>query len=61
LVDGALQSPDPAAAFDALASQAGLSGTELPTEFAMINEILDSLPSHLCNQFLINFFNDLYV
>lgn len=61
MVHAALESPDPAAAFDDLAAQAGLSGNQLPTEFALINEILDALPNHLCNQFLINFFNDLYV
>ncbi|MBX3420545.1 MAG: aspartate aminotransferase family protein [Pirellulaceae bacterium] len=57
----ALGSPDPMAAFGQLAAQAGLVGTELPTEMAFINEVLDALPPAVCNQFLINFFNDLYV
>ena len=61
MVGFALQSPDPAAAFGQLAASAGLSGSDLPTEMAFINEILDILPDEVCNQFLINYFNDLYV
>jgi sphinganine-1-phosphate aldolase len=61
MVDAALQSPDPAAAFSPLAASAGLSGTELPGEMAFINEVLDSLPDELCSVFLVNYFNDLYV
>ena len=61
MVGFALQSPDPAAAFTQLAASAGLSGSDLPTEMAFINEILDILPDEVCNQFLINYFNDLYV
>ena len=61
MVEFALQSPDPAAAFTQLAASAGLSGSDLPTEMAFINEILDILPDEVCNQFLINYFNDLYV
>lgn len=61
LVDAALQSPDPEAAFSQLAAHAGLAGTELPSEMALINEVLDALPDPLCNVFLINYFNDLYV
>ena len=48
-------------AFEGLMALAGMSGTELPSEMAFINEFLDALPDPLCNQFLINFFNDLYV
>lgn len=61
MVGAALQSPDPAAAFGQLAASAGLAGTELPSEMAFINEVLDALPDPLCNEFLINYFNDLYV
>jgi len=61
LVGAALQSPDPEAAFGQLAASAGLAGTDLPTEMAFINEVLDALPDELCNVFLVNFFNDLYV
>jgi glutamate/tyrosine decarboxylase-like PLP-dependent enzyme len=61
LVGAALQSPDPAGAFGQLAAQAGLTGNQLPTEMAFINEVLDALPDELCNAFLVNFFNDLYV
>jgi hypothetical protein len=61
MVSAALQSPDPAAAFGQLAASAGLAGTELPTEMAFINEILDALPDEICNMFLVNYFNDLYV
>lgn len=61
MVQAALQSPDPEAAFAGLAQSAGLVGTELPTEMAFINEVLDALPDSLCNVFLVNFFNDLYV
>lgn len=61
MIAGALQSPDPEAAFSQLAAGAGLSGAELPSEMAFINEVLDNLPDELCNNFLINYFNDLYV
>jgi glutamate/tyrosine decarboxylase-like PLP-dependent enzyme len=61
MVEAALQSPNPEAAFGQLAANAGLNGTELPTELAFINEVLDALPDELCNVFLVNFFNDLYV
>jgi len=61
MVGAALQSPDPEAAFAQLAQSAGLAGTDLPTEMAFINEVLDALPDSLCNLFLVNYFNDLYV
>jgi sphinganine-1-phosphate aldolase len=61
MVGAALQSPDPEAAFNQLAATAGLTGTELPTELALINEVLDAMPDELCNVFLVNYFNDLYV
>ncbi len=61
MVQSALTSPDPQRAFAQLAQQAGLSGTSLPTDLAFINEVLDALPSQVCNEFLINFFNELYV
>ncbi|MEJ5225715.1 MAG: aspartate aminotransferase family protein [Anaerolineales bacterium] len=61
MVNAALQSPDPEAAFGQLAASAGLTGTDLPSEMAFINEVLDALPDSLCNVILVNFFNDLYV
>jgi sphinganine-1-phosphate aldolase len=61
MVGAALQSPDAEAAFGQLAASAGLTGTELPGEMAFINEVLDALPDELCNVFLVNYFNDLYV
>lgn len=61
MVATALQSPDPEAAFGQLAASAGLTGAALPSEMAFINEVLDALPDELCNVFLVNFFNDLYV
>ena len=61
MVGAALQSPDPEAAFNQLAQSAGLTGTDLPSEMAFINEVLDALPDPLCNVFLVNYFNDLYV
>jgi sphinganine-1-phosphate aldolase len=61
MVGAALQSPDPEVAFGQLAASTGLSGTELPTEMALINEVLDAMPDELCNVFLVNYFNDLYV
>lgn len=61
LVEAALQSPNPAEAFGQLAAQAGLAGSELPSEMAFINEVLEALPDELCNMFLVNYFNDLYV
>jgi glutamate/tyrosine decarboxylase-like PLP-dependent enzyme len=61
MVGMALQGPEPEAAFGQLAASAGLTGTELPSEMAFINEVLDALPDELCNVFLVNYFNDLYV
>jgi glutamate/tyrosine decarboxylase-like PLP-dependent enzyme len=61
MINAALQSPDPEAAFGQLAASAGLTGTELPSELAFINEVLDALPDELCNVFLVNYFNELYV
>jgi glutamate/tyrosine decarboxylase-like PLP-dependent enzyme len=61
MVAAALQSPNPGAAFGQLAASAGLTGAELPSEMAFINEVLDALPDELCNVFLVNYFNDLYV
>jgi sphinganine-1-phosphate aldolase len=61
MIGAALQGPDPEAAFQQLAASAGLTGTSLPREMAFINEVLDALPDELCNIFLVNFFNDLYV
>jgi len=61
MVGMALQGPDPEAAFGQLAASAGLTGTDLPEQMAFINEVLDALPDELCNMFLVNYFNDLYV
>jgi glutamate/tyrosine decarboxylase-like PLP-dependent enzyme len=61
MVGAALQSPVPAAAFNPLAAAAGLTGNELPSEMAFVNEVLDALPDELCNAFLVNYFNGLYV
>ena len=61
LVRAALESPDVETAFGQLATSAGLTGSELPSEMALINEVLDALPDDLCNEFLVNYFNDLYV
>jgi sphinganine-1-phosphate aldolase len=61
MVNAALQGPDPEAAFNQLAASAGLTGTDLPEEMAFINEVLDALPDALCNVFLVNYFNDLYI
>ena len=61
MVGAALQDPNPEAAFNQLAASAGLTGTELPSEMAFINEVLDALPDELCNVFLVNYFNYLYV
>lgn len=61
MVGAALRSPDPESAFGQLAASAGLAGTELPSEMTFINEVLEALPDELCNVFLVNYFNDLYV
>ena len=61
MIRAALQSSDPETGFGQLAASAGLAGTELPNEMAFINEVLDALPDELCNAFLVNYFNDLYV
>ena len=55
-----LGNPTPAA-FTELAALAGIQGSELPQEMAMINEVLDALPDELANVLLIEYFNDLYV
>ncbi len=57
----ALESPQPEEAFDQLAQMAGIVGSELPEEMALINEVLDAMPDDLANMMLINYFNDLYV
>jgi glutamate/tyrosine decarboxylase-like PLP-dependent enzyme len=61
IVEAALQSPDPTAALGQLAASADLAGTELLSQMAFINEVLDALPDELCNIILVNYFNDLYV
>jgi hypothetical protein len=61
MVAGALQSPSPEEAFGQLAQMAGIAGTDLPEEMALINEVLDALPDELANMILIDYFNDLYV
>lgn len=61
MVAAALRSPDPEAAFGQLAASAGLAGTDLPEEMAFINEVMDALPDELCNQFLVSYFNNLYI
>jgi hypothetical protein len=57
----ALASPSPEEAFSKLAQSAGIVGTELPSELAFINEVLEALPDEVANKLLIDFFNDLYV
>src|SRR5215211_3157958 len=52
MVGAALEAPDPEAAFSQLAASAGLAGSDLPSEMAFINEVLDALPDELCNIFL---------
>ena len=61
MVAQALQSPHPDDAFDQLAQMAGIVGSELPDEMALINEVLDALPDELANMLLINYLYDLYV
>ncbi len=61
MVAQALQSPNPEQAFGQLAQMAGITGTDLPEEMALINEVLDALPDELANVLLIDYFNDLYV
>jgi len=48
-------------AFASLAGLAGLRGSDLPEEMALINEVLDTLPDEIANMLLINYFNELYV
>lgn len=47
--------------FAGMAAMAGIQGSELPQEMALINEVLDALPDEYANQLLIEYFNDLYV
>lgn len=44
-----------------MAAMAGIQGSKLPQEMALINEVLDALPDEFANQLLIEYFNDLYV
>lgn len=54
-----LENPTPEAIAHML-SAAGIKTTELPRDMALINEILDALPSEVVNDLLIGYFNDLY-
>lgn len=55
-----LHNPTPQG-FGELAAMAGIRGSELPDEMALINEVLDALPDEVANMLLIDYFNDLYV
>ena len=55
-----MQNPTPQA-FGALAEMAGIRGSALPDEMALINELLDALPDEVANLLLIDYFNELYV
>ncbi len=55
-----MQNPTPEA-FGELAAKAGIRGSELPDEMALINEVLDALPDEIANMLLIDYFNELYV
>jgi glutamate/tyrosine decarboxylase-like PLP-dependent enzyme len=55
-----MQNPSPEA-FGALAEMAGIRGSALPDEMALINEVLDALPDEVANMLLIDYFNELYV
>jgi glutamate/tyrosine decarboxylase-like PLP-dependent enzyme len=55
-----LENPTPQAFYE-LAVLAGIQGTDLPNEMALINEVLDTLPDEIANMLLINYFNELYV
>lgn len=55
-----MHNPTPEA-FGELAAMAGIQGSDLPEEMALINEVLDALPDEIANMLLIDYFNDLYV
>ena len=48
-------------AVDQLRSMAGIEGSGLPGEWAMLNSVLDALPDDITEELLIDFVNDLYV
>ncbi|NDJ34414.1 MAG: aspartate aminotransferase family protein [Chloroflexi bacterium] len=47
--------------FSQLTAFVGMDGGSLPEDLALINTILDLLPAPMAEQFLIEFFNELYV
>lgn len=48
-------------ALDQLRGMAGLESDALPTEWAMLNSVLDALPDEITEELLVDFVNDLYV
>jgi len=55
MVSWVLQSPGPQEVFRQLMEAAGVKGTELPAELALINEFLDLLPDHLADALLVEY------
>lgn len=48
-------------AVDQLAAMAGVSGSDMPKDMALISTILDALPNDVAEALLVNFANDLFV
>ncbi|HEY74680.1 MAG TPA: aspartate aminotransferase family protein [Thermoflexia bacterium] len=47
--------------FARVAEMAGLRGSSLPEDMALIHEVIDALPPEVVNLLLVEYFNDLYV
>lgn len=50
-----------AGAVDQLRAMAGIEGSGLPGEWAMLNSVLDALPDDITEELLVDFVNELYV
>ncbi len=59
-LDRLIASNDPAL-FEKAAAMVGIQGQSLPSGMAMINTLLEAMPDEVQSQFLIEYFNNLYV
>jgi sphinganine-1-phosphate aldolase len=60
-IDSMLHNLTSAEAAAALYQLAGINGSQLPEDTALINTILNALPPPIAEQLLLEYFNDLYV
>jgi len=47
--------------FARLAEMAGIRGSDLPEDMALVHEVIDALPPEVVDRLLVEYFNDLYV